>query len=636
MARSRVLRYVATLFAALSLALVIPVASRVPAQAADPIQISATDLAKEAPLLVQANEDISNRSLVAVRLANYTQAVTDGTNLIGLDVVDAGYAAIIDKAIKDAEINTTGKVNFAYDAANPMPWVMENLLQAATNPWEDTTPPNLRAFLTNLRTALSGDNASARVANTTATLNTPAQALNGVEDKNTQKTADVMPGVYMILDDTAIQAGVDDSKTDDDASIPMVNGTGVYYNGTVLTTLKKSADKSYTLGEVEYKATHVTVDKKVTGPQDDAAAGEQAHAAIGQDVTFTLTTQVPNYTGYDKMQLKLRDTLGAGLTFKEITSVKVDDKALADGMWKKVEPADVTDNGTGSNDKDYTFEIVFAPGTDNVSNLLASAETKAAFPVGKTVTVTYTATLDKDAVIQSNGNLNTVETRYSHNPNDSSDLEKTPPSTTKVYTGQISLKKTDTSGKVLSGAEFNIFKGDETTAAKVTVVQAGDASTPAIYRLADATETSAEATMTVPASGLLVIQGLDGSYKVKETASPFGTAGILLPSFTTTVTTTETSTSTPSEEPEGKPVVTKQVTTVATTNGDDTLQLVADTQLSASTTDVTATTVTFTVENPRNLLDMPKTGAAWLVIYAIAALLFGGAGFALVWKARKN
>lgn len=664
MVRSRVMCYVSAIIAAMALIFAIPTAMQYTAYAAEEgtpttDRISADDLAAEVPFTVKANKDISKRNLVAIRLANYALARTDGTNITGLDVTDAGYATKIADAITAAGIDTSQPTTgIKYDVDNPMPWVMENLLQASQKPWEDddVAKPNLRAFMTKLRRQF-GD--SAKTADNKTIYEITTVSNNG-QTVNAKKSAQVTPGVYMVIDYT----DGNDSNTDssDRASIPMINGTGVQYTklgeaAKVLTTLKKNDTTSYELGEVDYKVSEVTTTKAVTGPQTGAKADSQAHAQIGQTVTFTLTTTVPLYTGFDKAQLKLRDTLGAGLTFGGIESVTVtpkdtedtpkpDDKPLDAKYYIKVDPTDVTDNGTGSNDKPYTFDIVFAPDSKNESNLVASKETKEAFPFGATITVTYTATLDKDAVIQSTGNPNTVTTLYSHNPNNTNDLEKTPDQTVKVYTGQISLKKTDMSGKTLEGAEFNVLDSEGNALAVVA-----DSSYPGVYRVADATERpeagataeqkKAAITLTTPPpSGILVIKGLDGTYTVKETKSPLGD-GVLLPSFKTTVETSEKEVTSETAESGGEEAATptvKQVTTVATANSDadDINKLVDDGTLTAATTDVTAGTVTYIVKNPRNLLDMPKTGATWLAIYAVMAVLFAGAGFALVWRARKN
>lgn len=45
-------------------------------------------------------------------------------------------------------------------------------------------------------------------------------------------------------------------------------------------------------------------------------------------MTYTLTSKVPDMTGYTSYVFNFKDTLSAGLTFKEITSVKVGDTTI--------------------------------------------------------------------------------------------------------------------------------------------------------------------------------------------------------------------------------------------------------------------------------------------------------------------
>lgn len=70
---------------------------------ADTTRIDASKLGAAArqTLTVTANEDISNRTLRAVPLAYYSYAQTDGTNITGFDLVDAGKAgAIAERAVQ--------------------------------------------------------------------------------------------------------------------------------------------------------------------------------------------------------------------------------------------------------------------------------------------------------------------------------------------------------------------------------------------------------------------------------------------------------------------------------------------------------------------------------------------------------
>ena len=107
---------------------------------ADTTRISAEDLAKNQTLTVEANGDISNRTLKAVPLAYYSYAQTDGTdNITGFDLIDASKASAIADALTKASIDTKSKkdqtAGYDYNASNPMVWVVQNLLDSENSPW---------------------------------------------------------------------------------------------------------------------------------------------------------------------------------------------------------------------------------------------------------------------------------------------------------------------------------------------------------------------------------------------------------------------------------------------------------------------------------------------------------------------
>lgn len=622
------------------------VTAPVAAQAADETLVPAGDLSTPVPFTVVANEDITNRDLKAIRLANYTQVRTDGTVITGLDVTDAGYAQQIAAAITAAGIDTSNADPEAYDPANPMPWVMMHLLQASAAPWADADAPNLRAFLTQLRKQFT--TANPNLPGTEYTLATPSDGASAEENAK-RKSANVVPGVYLALDWTTTTAG---NGTADAAAIPMLNGTGVQYTpsggaAVVLDRLVNASGTSYTLGTVEYKVSDVTITKTVAGA--DGAPVSSNEAQIGDTVTFTLSTTVPNYTGYDRFQFKLTDTLSSGLTLGTITGVKIGDAdhtADKGSIWTLVEHPDdpKADGGTP------TFEIVFAPDAAQrgASNLVARSGD---FPIGAAVTVTYTATLNQNAVIMGAGNTNTAAVLYSHNPNDDTDPERSVEETTTTYTGEVTLRKTDTSDKPLAGAVFSITRQGSDD--PLPLIEASEG----VYRVADAAERADSGTtkvtrMTTPANGNLTIRGLQGTYTIAETSSPFNNP--LLPTFSVTV-----STAPPAEGTDGDDSGTTAegagsaaAATAATTDaaGTDAVATAATTgqavtvvsqptgdlyRLVSAPTTAGASNV-LVVRNARSLMDMPKTGAAWLALYAAGAALFVAGGLVLLVRSRRS
>jgi len=254
--------------------------------------------------------------------------------------------------------------------------------------------------------------------------------------------------------------------------------TGSLADGDALSTyiVQVLADVS-----INTKKDVTSSDKKITS-DDHPATGEDAedspanpgisedgkvdNVSIGDTVTFTITSKVPAHsTDYDYYYFIINDTLSNGLTFKEITSVKVGDTEM-----KKL-----GDEGVAAEDAEYALYTGTDAGDHTFEIALLKANT-AAF-AGKTITVVYTATLNENAVIGGDGNLNTESVTYSNNPNETYDgsqdedkpgkpaststvpLGETPDSTTKTYTSVIKLQKLDQDGNALSGASFTI-EGD--------------------------------------------------------------------------------------------------------------------------------------------------------------------------------
>lgn len=524
-------------------------------------------------LTVAANGDISNRTLKAVPLAYYSYAQTDGTNITGFDLIDAGKASAIADALTKANIDTKSKkdqtAGYDYNASNPMVWVVQNLLDSENSPWAG----KLRDFIDQLKheTAVTGDKGTAFA--------------KGADAKH--MTASVRPGVYAVVDAT---------KTGQ-ASIVMFNGTGIDGKTTL-----KNGDKTYTLGTVDYKVSDTGVGKVITGVEDgdvdekiareeDEApqAGEEYYAvaktSIGKKVSFMMGSGVPVWTGYDHYYYALNDTYSDGLTFNtDSVNVTVGGKALTAGKDYKV----TTETGK--------FHILFAPTADGSSDIIAA---KTTFPVDAEVLVTYDMTVNKNAHVDG-VDTNTSEVEYSHNPNNVTDHQKTPGSTNYVYVGKFTLTKTDTNKAPLAGAVFNIKDAKSNI---VKFVKVGDNE----YRVADSTEAataSADITTTDKNNGVITLKGLYGDYTVTETKSPFG--GSILPEFTLTVGVAQSKDHNTS-------------TSSLTKFKDDANHLASKTSDDG-----------VTVINARNIADMPKTGAVWLSIFGVMTVLLAGASALLL------
>ena len=246
-----------------------------------------------------------------------------------------------------------------------------------------------------------------------------------------------------------------------------------------------------------------TVDKKV---QVDGTGKDATDAKIGDTLKFTLTSTIPDMSAYNTYTFNFKDTLSKGLTFGQVDSVKVGDTAL-------------------TTDTDYT--VATAP-ADNGKTLLTV--TMKNFKnqqanVGKKITVTYTATLNKDAVVGGAGNVNSATIQYSNNPSTNGTGESEP-SKVRVFTYGFTVdkytgKNYDDTATRLAGAEFTLAHKDG-SAISFVQVSAGSATANAVYRVATAGETGTT-TITTPENGKVDFQGLkNGEYTLTETEAPAG------------------------------------------------------------------------------------------------------------------
>lgn len=258
---------------------------------------------------------------------------------------------------------------------------------------------------------------------------------------------------------------------------------------------------------VNMKSNYPTVVKKVNDKNAD-------DVNIGDEVTYTLTSKVPDMTGYTSYVFNFKDTLSAGLTLKKITSVKVGDTTIT-----KVEA------GQEANDT-YTLTQAGQDITITMNNFLASNKDKA----GKEIKVTYTATLNKNAVTGFDANKNSATIEYSNKPG-TTDKGESEPSIVDVHTFNFTifkyyLKGADKTG--LANAEFELYKENEAgnaadENAKINIVDEGEG----VYRQATADEAKeidfTSAKIVSDTDGKVLVKGLDaGTYYLRETNAPEG------------------------------------------------------------------------------------------------------------------
>ncbi|RGL52030.1 isopeptide-forming domain-containing fimbrial protein [Bifidobacterium longum] len=286
-------------------------------------------------------------------------------------------------------------------------------------------------------------------------------------------------------------------------------GYGYYVVAVPGATLANASGQYATLVSVD--STNVTANIKGDLPTVvKKVNGESATSAkIGDTLTFTLTSTIPDMSAYDTYTFNFKDTLSQGLTFGQVDSVTVDG---------------VTDPLTVNTD--YTVATSTVSDSTLLTVTMLNFKDKQQANAGKKITVTYKATLNKDAVVGGHGNVNSATIQYSNKPGIEGTGESEP-SKVRVFTYGFTVDKYtgdkyDDTATRLAGAEFTLApKGD--AAMSFVQVTAGSATENAVYRVAKDDETGTTTTITTPANGKVVFQGLkNGEYTLTEIKAPAG------------------------------------------------------------------------------------------------------------------
>ena len=287
--------------------------------------------------------------------------------------------------------------------------------------------------------------------------------------------------------------------------------------------------------------------------------------AVGDTVTFEVTGKAPNTKGYKAYIYDIIDTM-TGLTFKAITSVKVGEKNLTSTEYIS------SLNGS-------TLKVSLG------AYLLAHPE-----DAGKTITVTYTAEVNSDAISTSTAS-NEVEINYSTDPSEETggELGETDKTTVTLYTYNVNLLKTDVNNNPLSDTTFN---------------------------LKDSNGIVLKRNLTTNENGIINITGLDqGTYILEETTAH---TGYTTRNYKFTITANTSATALPGDA------------TLTNTDSDEYLVVTKSTTAKSSTTvsgddKIGITTITYTpfeiqlINSNGSLL--PSTGGIGTTIFTIVGIL---------------
>lgn len=248
-----------------------------------------------------------------------------------------------------------------------------------------------------------------------------------------------------------------------------------------------------------------TVEKKVSN-KANGNYDTSNYANIGDTVYFqTSITAQPGAQNY-----VLHDTMSNGLTFDE-SSISVNLKKKDEQQTKTLaSPTDyvLKTSELGETNPTCTFYIEF---TKALCDSLSA---------GDQIMVSYSATLNENAVIKGSGNTNETWLKYGNGTD-------TAHSTTTTKTYEIPVfkyAKKDNDEKGLAGAKFTLRKNtNDSEPIKLIKVSDAPENTKLTYRVAKTNEENSVTDITTPPNGEFVIQGLAAdTYYLTEIEAPKG------------------------------------------------------------------------------------------------------------------
>ena len=336
-----------------------------------------------------------------------------------------------------------------------------------------------------------------------------------------------------------------------------------------------------TLGDVTIKEknTYPSVDKKQDDETTPTYADDEVHVKVGDTVYYQLTVTVPATVNGD---ITLTDTMSQGLTYDSTAGLTW---SVNEGTITNSTDYTVVDAGTGE-----TWKAVIHP-TDNTK--------------GKTITITYQATVNKDALIDT-GKENEIELKYSNYTQkdevkydtSATGMIKFDGDKAEVVSNAVQLKSGQIGTYLLKDAEFKLqVKNGDNWADLSVVAETG------YYRPMNGSETAA--TIKSDENGEIIIRGLDSDkqYQLVETKAPAG--GYNLATNAVALTLTKDA---------------KANVTISGTESDTTTKL--------------APASVGKLENNKGA-QLPSTGGSGTtMIYIIGVILLAGAGILLVTRRR--
>lgn len=288
----------------------------------------------------------------------------------------------------------------------------------------------------------------------------PAASTTATGADGTAVISGLTPGYYLVIDGDGA---------------PIMVGTNI-----------KVADAVYTTLNGETLATAFAKPTQPTKPSKTVTGDTQGTVSLGDVLIYTITGVIPGNPSGDTLTMKFKDVASKGLT---LPSTK-------DGFEVMI--------GETRYDA-YTLTQTIDANTKKTETEFDLGDVKAF--AGQTVTITYRATVNKDAVDEVNN------TAFVSDPSTGEYIEDGTPVTNKLYF--FDFTKQDADGNALAGAEFTI-SGDNIDTAF--------------------TDNGGVTTVTSGEDGKVMFRGLAaGTYTVKETKVPAGYLQDVQPEFTVTI-----------------------------------------------------------------------------------------------------
>lgn len=292
---------------------------------------------------------------------------------------------------------------------------------------------------------------------------------------------------------------------------------------------------------------------------------------VGDTVNFTVSATVPaSAAHYDVYPFTITDTASKGLKVAATNTFKVQVDA------QDVDSSLYTVTQTGSAAVGTTTTITFA-----------SAKSL----VDKTIVVSYTGTVTKDALTDLGGSVSNSATITTNGGTSGEGKTES-----KTYGFQFKKIGVDNDANALAGAQFVVKKKDG------KYLKQADGAWSLVENQNEATVfTSADKT------GLVQLKGLAaGTYTVEETAAPTDYAQNFKVTFTVVI------------DNDGKVTFTQNALNQVTPSNNGTVNATA------------------TVKNVKSITQLPLTGAAGTTLFTVVALLVAGAGVTVAVKSRQR